>query len=45
MLTLLLLLALMAFAVAIAAAIGKAPLWVAVILLSLALLLQTVPIR
>jgi hypothetical protein len=45
MLTVLLLLALMAFAVAVAAAMGKAPLWVAVLLLSIALLLQTVPIR
>lgn len=45
MLTLALLLGLAAFIVTIAAAMSRAPLWVAVLLLSIALLLQSVPIR
>lgn len=45
MITVLFLLALAAFVVTIASAMGKSPLWPAVLLLSLALLLQTIPIR
>jgi hypothetical protein len=45
MLTISLLLGLAAFVVTIAAAMSRAPLWVAVLLLSIALLLQTVPLR
>jgi hypothetical protein len=39
------LLALAAFVVAIASALGKAPLWVAVLLLCLIALLQAIPVR
>lgn len=42
--TVILLLALAAFLVTIASAIGKAPLWVAVLLLSLIVLLQVLPL-
>ncbi len=45
MVTVLLLLAVAAFVVTIASAIGRAPLWVAVLLLSLALLLQVLPLK
>jgi hypothetical protein len=45
MLTIALLLALAAFIATIASALGKAPLWVAVLLLSLLALLQVVPLR
>jgi hypothetical protein len=45
MLTIMLLLALSAFVVTIASAMGKAPLWIAVLLLSIAALLQSVPLR
>jgi len=45
MLTLTLLLVLAAFVVTIASAIGKAPLWVAVLLLVMIHLLSVVPIR
>ena len=45
MLTVTLLLVLSAFIVTIASAIGKAPLWVAVLLLVLVELLRIVPIR
>jgi hypothetical protein len=38
-------LALAAFVVAIASALGKAPLWVAVLLLCLIALLQAIPVR
>jgi hypothetical protein len=44
-LTLLLLLALAAFVVTIASALGRAPLWVAVLLLTVALLVQSIPVR
>lgn len=43
-LTVLFLLALSAFICGVAAAMGKVPLWVAVILLSLFALLQTIPL-
>jgi len=45
MLTVALLLALGAFIVTIAAAMNRAPLWVAVLLLSVAYLLQSLPLR
>lgn len=45
MLTVTLLLVLLALGVAIAAAIGRAPLWVAVILLAIERLLGILPIR
>jgi hypothetical protein len=45
MLTVALLLALGAFIVTIAAAMNRAPLWVAVLLLTVALLLQSIPLR
>lgn len=45
MLTVALLLALSAFVVTIAASLGKAPLWIAVLLLTIALLLQSIPVR
>ena len=45
MFTLALLLALAAFILTLAAALNKAPLWVAVLLLTIALLLQSIPIR
>jgi len=45
MLTIALLLALAAFIATIASALGRAPLWVAVLLLSLLALLQVVPLR
>jgi len=45
MLTIALLLALAAFIATIASMLGKAPLWVAVLLLSLLALLQVVPLR
>lgn len=45
MITVQLLLALSAFVVTIASAVGRAPLWVAVLLISLALLLQVIPLR
>jgi len=45
MLTLTLLLALAAFIITIAAAMGRAPLWVAVLLLCLIELLRWVPVR
>jgi len=45
MLTVSLILALAAFFVAIAAAMGKAPLWVAVILVAIVQLLQFVPVN
>jgi hypothetical protein len=45
MFTVALLLALAAFVVTIAAAMNRAPLWVAVLLLSVALLLQSIPLR
>jgi len=45
MLTVTFLLALAAFIVAIASAMGKAPLWVAVLLLCLIELLRVVPLR
>jgi hypothetical protein len=44
MLTVMLLLAVAAFVSAIAGAMGKCPWWVPVILLSLALLLQSLPL-
>lgn len=44
-LTVTLLLVLLAFAVTIAAALGKAPLWIAVLLLTLVHLLGLLPIR
>jgi hypothetical protein len=43
--TISLLLALSALVVTIAAAIGKAPLWVAVVLLCILALVQVVPVR
>jgi hypothetical protein len=43
MLTVTLLIALAAFVCAVLAALGRAPLWVAVILLTVALLLQVLP--
>jgi hypothetical protein len=45
MLTVALLLALAAFVCVVAAAMNRAPLWVAVLLLAVALLLQSIPIR
>lgn len=45
MLTITFLLTLTAFILAIASATGRVPLWPSVLLLSLALLLQTIPIR
>jgi hypothetical protein len=45
MLTIALLLALAAFVVTVAAAMNRAPLWVAVLLITVALLLQSIPIR
>ena len=45
MLTIALLLGLFAFIITIAAALGRAQLWIAVLLLSVALLLQSVPLR
>jgi len=45
MFTVALLLALAAFVVTIAAAMNRAPVWVAVLLLSVALLLQSIPLR
>jgi len=45
MLTVALLLALAAFVVTIAAAMNRAPLWPAVLLLAIALLLQSIPLR
>jgi len=44
MLTVIMLIAIAAFIVAVASATGHAPLWVSVILLSIALLLQTLPL-
>ena len=44
MLTVFLLLALAAFAVTIASAVGKAPLWVAVLILTLMELLRAIPL-
>ena len=44
MLTVFLLLALAAFAVCIASAVGKAPLWVAVLLLAIIELLRALPL-
>lgn len=44
MLTLVLLLALAAFVVTIGAAVGRAPLWVAVLLLTVLELLRAVPV-
>jgi hypothetical protein len=43
MLTVTLLIALAAFVCAVLAALGKAPLWVAVMLITVALLLQVLP--
>jgi len=45
MLTMALLLALAAFVITLAHALGKAPLWVAVLLLAIAALLTSIPIR
>jgi hypothetical protein len=45
MLTIALLLGLAAFIVTIMAALGRAALWIAVLLLSIALLLQSIPLR
>lgn len=45
MLTVMFILVLGALIVAIAAAMGKAPLWVAVILLAIAMALQVLPVR
>jgi len=45
MLTLTLLLVLAAFVLTVASAMGKAPLWVAVVLLTIAALLPLVPVR
>jgi len=45
MFTVALLLALAAFVVTIAAAMNRAPLWPAVLLLDIALLLQSIPLR
>lgn len=45
MLTIALLLGLAAFVVTIGAALGRVPLWIAVLLLSIALLLQSIPLR
>jgi hypothetical protein len=44
-LSIVLLLGVAAFIVTIASAIGKAPLWIAVLLLTIIALLQTMPIR
>jgi hypothetical protein len=45
MLTVTLILAVLALLLAIASAIGRAPLWVAVVLLAIMALLQVVPLR
>jgi hypothetical protein len=45
MLTIALLLLLAAFGVTIASSLGKAPLWIAVLLVIVLLLLQSLPIR
>ncbi len=45
MIAITLLLVLAAFVVTIASAIGKAPLWIAVLLVVLVLLLQSLPVR
>jgi hypothetical protein len=45
MLTIALLLLLAAFVVTIASSLGKAPIWVAVLLVIVVLLLQSLPIR
>lgn len=45
MITVLLILAIAAFLVAVASAVGRAPLWVAVILISIYLLLQNLPLK
>jgi len=45
MLTVTFIVAVAAFVVAVAAAMNKAPLWVAVVLTTIALLLQMIPIR
>jgi hypothetical protein len=45
MLTVTLIVVVAAFVAAVASAMNKAPLWVAVVLLSVALLLQILPIR
>jgi hypothetical protein len=45
MFTVALLLALAAFVITIAAAMNRAPLWPAVLLLTIALLLQSIPLR
>jgi hypothetical protein len=45
MLTVALLLALAAFVSVIASAMNRVPLWIAVLLLSVALLLQSIPLR
>jgi len=45
MLTVMFILVLGALIVAIASAMGKAPLWVAVILLAIAMALQVLPVR
>lgn len=45
MLTVVLLVALAAFVAACVAAAGKGPLWLAVVLLSIAVLLQFIPLR
>jgi hypothetical protein len=43
--TVVLLLALAAFVAAVASALGKAPLWVSVVLLCVIALLQSIPLR
>lgn len=45
MLSIMLLIGVAAFVVTIASAMGKAPLWPAVLLLTIAVLLQSMPIR
>jgi hypothetical protein len=45
MLTIALLLALFAFVLTIGAALGKIPLWIPVLLITIALLLQSLPLR
>jgi len=45
MLSISLLLALAAFVVTIASAMGKAPLWIAVLLLNILALVQLIPVR
>jgi hypothetical protein len=45
MLTIALLLALSAFVVTIAAALGRAPLWIAVLLLTILAMLSSIPLR